>query len=177
TRPATVATWWLWIAASAVIPMLGVVPEVAMQRKFGSLLGGQFGILTIVIVLSLAAPAIIQWAVLRRVVPDLSLGFWLLFCWPFAILAYVAVTWLGLGSMKAEAAFDLARYQPGQTSGAILWAWVRVVAQAAAIALLYNFIPAVVLGWLAKRSAIIFLACTILGACIAAVLHRYYFGF
>ena len=75
TRPATVATWWLWIAASAVIPMLGVVPEVAMQRKFGLILGGQFGILTIVIVLSLAAPAIIQWAVLRRVVPDFSLGF------------------------------------------------------------------------------------------------------
>ena len=79
--------------------------------------------------------------------------------------------------MKAEAAFDLARYSQGQTSSAIMWAWLRVVAQAAAIALLYNFMPAVVLGWLAKRSAIIFLACTILGACIAAVLHRYYFGF
>ena len=68
----------------------------------------------LVILLSVAAPAIIQWAVLRRVVPGLPLGFWLLFCWPFAVLAYVAVTWLGLSSMKPEAAFDLARYRQGR---------------------------------------------------------------
>jgi hypothetical protein len=177
TRPATKATWWLWIAASAAIPILGILRDVLWQRKFGQHFPMQGSLVLWLFLVAAAAPAIIQWAVLRRLIPGLSFGIWVGACWLSAIFALFLIKRLRNSGFDGELWFDIARRlrSPGESS--LAWPWVQLTLHAAAVALLYNLVPMVVLGWYAKRSMRIFLAATIIGACAAVVLHKVYSGF
>src|SRR5262245_51534520 len=70
--PSPLATWWLWIAVSAVTPVLSGLVYVVMHRQFGRHFGG---LPTPAILTLLVAQPLVQWAVLRRLAPDLSFWF------------------------------------------------------------------------------------------------------
>jgi WD40 repeat protein len=176
-RLPTIATWWLWIVASAAIPIMGVLRDVLLQRTFGPHFDGQQALIIPLALLLTAAPAIIQGAVLRRLAPQLSLGIWVMACWVSAVLAFFALDELRRGGFDAERAFDLARLRPSYGGGSLAWTLLWVTANAAAVALLYNLVPTVVLGWMAKRSAVAFLLYIVLGACVAVALHKLYATF
>ena len=173
----TTSMWLLWIAASAAIPVIGVLQLVAMLRNFGHHVEAQAAFLTFTVLLLAAAPAILQWAVLRRLVPDLSFAFWVGASWISALAAnFLWAAWSNSG-FDGDRAFDMARLRAFREGGSAAWPWLWLTSHAALIALIYNLVPIVVLGWLAKRSSRAFLVATILGACAAVLLHKLYFSF
>jgi hypothetical protein len=171
TRFAATSTWFFWIATSAAIPIIGALQWVLLQRIFGRHFEAQTTLLSFAILLLAAAPAIVQWAVLRRLVPDLSFAVLVGACWISTIVAYIPWALLSESGFNGERAFDIARLLSAPGAGSSGWLWLKLTLHAAIVALIYNLVPIVVFGWLAKRSWRAFLVTTILGACAAVLLH------
>jgi hypothetical protein len=170
-RLLTMSTWFLWIVVSAAIPMLGVVRAVLMQRNFGHHIEGQMALLTVAVIVLSSAPAILRWAVLRRLAPNLSFT-WVGASWAWWIIAlFLWSAWIHSG-INGERAFNIARARAAAGGEAIPWAWLRLTFDAAVVALIFDIVPLLMLGRLAKRSSRDFLIATITGACIAVLLYK-----
>jgi hypothetical protein len=170
-------TWMLWVALSAATPVIGLVRDVLMQRNFGAHFPGQVVILLFLLILATAAPAVLQWLVLRRSVdrsPSVAFAsLYVLSAWGSGVIMGALYVALQKTVFDGERAFDIARIR--QVPNIVDWlqlagyfAWTAFVANAA---------PLIVFGWFAKRSALVFLACTVAGACLAALTYKITAGF
>src|ERR1043165_2347073 len=105
--------WVLWIVVSAAIPVIGLVRDVLIHRRFGVHFSGQFPVLFGFLILTLTAPAILQWLVLRRRVKhDLQVAFgcaYLVAAWISAIATLSLCVYLQKTVFDGERAFDIAR--------------------------------------------------------------------
>lgn len=156
---------------SAVIPMIGAIRAVLMQRNFGHHVEGQIALVTFAVVLLTAAPAILRWAVLRRVVPDLPFT-WIGASWVWWVVALVLWSaWMKSG-VNGERAFDIARAHAAAGGQAIPWSWLQLAFDTAVVALIFDSMPLLILGRLSKRSSLAFLVMTVTGACVAMLLYK-----
>ena len=95
--------------------------------------------------------------------------------WLTAIVATIVWSTLSTPALNADRAFDVARIVGG--AGLSVLPWLALASYAGAIALLYDLLPILVLGWLARRRSRAFLVATVAGACAAVLLHKLYSSF
>jgi hypothetical protein len=167
--PALWITWLLWVAVSAVIPALGVLQWVFLQRKFGLHLQGQWTFVGLAVIALAAMPAILQWAVLRRLAPGLSFPIWVGASWISAI-AVACLFSFGIGWLDGERAFAIARVREGLLGVSI--SWLHLMLYGAVVALLFNLVPIASLGGLVHRRWSGFLWATVAGVCVALIIYR-----
>jgi hypothetical protein len=158
-------TWLLWVAVSALVPALSILQWIFMQRLFGRHFEGQSAVVLLVILLAAAIPAILQWAVLRRLVADLSFPFWVGGTWVWTIAALFFLAWFGFFG-DGERAFRLA-----QLRGEFLYGWFYLTLYGAAVGLIFNFGPIAFFGAFAHRRWLGFLIATIVGGCAALLIY------
>jgi len=163
--------WLWWIAASAIGAAMPVI--LVVDSLFGVRFPGQALLL---VTLPLAAgPVVLQGLVLRRLAGGRAFALWVVTSWSASLLAFT----LRLESLPPDPAlaFDPARIMAMGGSILSVRPWLAVALFAAAMALLYQLLPILVLGWETKRRWRGFLVATVTGACAAALLHKLYSAF
>jgi small-conductance mechanosensitive channel len=140
---------------------------ILMQRRFGLHFEGQWTVATLLIVAFAAAPAILQWLVLRRLVPNLSFLAWIAMVWVGTILT--SLLWLALWTYgwDAERSFSNALFAVQRAGASTIFPWLQLMAYAAFTGLLFTFVPVAAFGVMAHRSWRVFLLASVGGVCVA----------
>jgi hypothetical protein len=169
---ATMTTWLLWIAVSAATAVMGGVLQIIFKRQFGRHFDAQLTLLLFGALFLAAAPAVLQWAVLRRLVSHPLFAAWVGVSWINSVVAGVLWSALLRRGLDADRAFDVARFLAARGEGGL-----KLMLYVSVVTLLYNLVPIFVLGRLAQRPSRALLLSTVAGACAAVLLHKLYTGF
>lgn len=90
-QPVTWTTWWLWVLAGALTPVSYTFVWMALNKRIlptDPFARPIWWATTVVLIGGLIAPTLLQWLVLRRVVPRLNVLLWVLAAGlPFLVLA------------------------------------------------------------------------------------------
>ncbi len=186
-RPVAWPTWFAWVIVSALVPVLSTISETAFEKQISR--DAQYpnlildGLLALVLFATIAPP-IMQWLVLRRVMPKLSFLLWI------AGILISAVLWLVLMNSRhdhgmVELGFNTqhqlqraAREWAGLLTAAhiVMLPWGPFLLWTAAISTLTSLVPAWTLGAASgqRRATLLFCAAAVVGACASAIVEQLY---
>jgi WD40 repeat protein len=180
-RPMTRTTWLLWMAVSAMTPLIGTLYTTLILRDpehAQSSISLPVYVTFLLIPFLLLLPGIANWVVLRRLAKRLNPILWLGAYWLSAIAGFFALDLLRRHGLNSELAFIQARLMltenPAMTISTSGTPWMILTAEAATAALLYNLLPATVLGFASRRSPLPLIVFVVLGTCAASAAYRLY---
>lgn len=174
-QPMTRGIWLLWVAAQGMTAVLLFACAILASRNFGregDLRQAFIAVLPILILATALAPVVLQWFVLRLLVPRLTM-LWIVACVvAVGVGLFARQMWFDHGLDVNPGVFGLFGAWREDFTTLIAMPWHLVVGKAAILAVIHNGPPAVVLGWAAGRRWDGFLVFAVLGACVAAVLAK-----
>lgn len=190
-RPVTWPIWFAWVLVAALVPVFSTISATAFEKQISShaehptLIAN--GLLAIVILAALAPP-IMQGLVLKRIVPNLSVGFW------FLCVLVSGIAWFMLmqgrhdhGPSFIEEGFRshlqlqsaaLTQRSAGtlNTAHILDLPWGPFLLWTIATSALTSIVPAWALGSASgrRRAVLMFFVAAVVGACASGIVEQLY---
>jgi hypothetical protein len=190
-RLVTWRIWLAWVLVCALVPVFSTISATAIGKQISR--DAEYrpliatGLLAVVVLATLAPP-LMQWIVLRHVLPKLSLLFW------FCCVLLSAILWFGLAQsrygqgpgliaagFRAQSQLQIAattQRLAGTLSAAQILAlpWGPLLLWTIATSALTSLIPAWALGSASglRRATRLFFAASVVGACASTIVEQFY---